>query len=106
MASAADIEGGRQLFNGMCVECHGAVKQKGDLRLDLRDKAMKSEGVIVKGKAAESGLVRRITLPKGDDEIMPNRGEPLSPDDIAKIKAWIDAGAVWPDGMTTATRVA
>ncbi len=22
-ASAADIEGGRQLFNGMCVECHG-----------------------------------------------------------------------------------
>ena len=28
--SAADIEGGRQLFNGMCVECHGVNGAGGD----------------------------------------------------------------------------
>jgi metallo-beta-lactamase class B len=29
-ASAGDIEGGKQLFNGMCVECHGAGGAGGD----------------------------------------------------------------------------
>jgi metallo-beta-lactamase class B len=29
-ASAGDVEGGKQLFNGMCVECHGAGGAGGD----------------------------------------------------------------------------
>jgi hypothetical protein len=35
-----------------------------------------------------------------DGRVMPPAGPRLSPDEIATIRAWIDAGAVWPDGDT------
>jgi hypothetical protein len=85
-----------------CFECHGPEQQKGKLRLDSRDAAFKKAGIIVKGSAAKSELVRRITLPKGHDDAMPNHGEPLSRADTDRIRAWIDAGANWPDGVQAA----
>lgn len=87
------------IFQRACFECHGAELQKGKLRLDRSEDAFKSADVIVKGDAAKSELYQRIILPKGHDDIMPSRGEPLSKAQVAVIKAWIDAGAVWPDGV-------
>jgi hypothetical protein len=87
------------IFQRACFECHGAELQKGKLRLDRREDAFKSADVIVKGDAAKSELYQRIILPKGHDDIMPSRGEPLSKAQIVVIKAWIDAGAVWPEGV-------
>src|SRR5213594_3278218 len=87
------------IFQRACFECHGPEQQKGKLRLDVREAAFKADGVIVKGNAAQSELYRRILLPKGHDDIMPNRGEPLAKPDTDRIKAWIDAGAVWPDNL-------
>jgi hypothetical protein len=87
------------IFQRACFECHGAELQKGKLRLDRREDAFKSADVIVKGDAAKSELYQRIILPKGHDDIMPSRGEPLSKAQVAVIKAWIDAGAVWPDDV-------
>ena len=87
------------IFQRSCFECHGEKKAKGSLRLHTREAAFDDDGVIVKGDAAASELFRRITLPKSDEEVMPNRGEPLSKDEIARIKAWINAGAPWPDGV-------
>src|SRR5260221_10679213 len=87
------------IFQRSCFECHGEKKAKGDLRLHTREAAFRDEGVIVKGNAAASELFRRITLPKSDEDVMPNRGEPLSKDEVARVKAWIDAGAPWPDGV-------
>ncbi len=86
-----------------CTKCHGQHKQKGDLRLDLRDAAMKGgeSGIaITPGKADESELVRRLLLPKSDDELMPPEKGPLDAKDIATLKKWIAAGAPWPDGET------
>jgi hypothetical protein len=80
-----------------CVECHNAEKTKGDLRLDNKDAALKSLKV---GKSGESELFKRISLPKGHDDIMPPKGEPLSKEQQDTIKAWIDEGAAWPDGLT------
>ncbi|MBM3876675.1 MAG: DUF1553 domain-containing protein [Verrucomicrobia bacterium] len=85
-----------------CFDCHGPELQKGKLRLDTREAAFKKPGTISKGSAAKSELYRRITLSKGHDDAMPNRGEPLSKSDTDRIRAWIDAGAVWPDGVQAA----
>ena len=79
-----------------CVECHNAEKSKGDLRLDNKDAALKS---LKAGKSGESELFKRISLPKGHDDVMPPKGEPLSKEQQATIKAWIDEGAAWPDGL-------
>ncbi len=90
------------LLQRSCFECHGPVKQKGDLRLDLREEAFKDPEVISKGHADKSELYRLITLPKGHDDVMPNRGDPLTSAETALVKTWIDAGAPWPDNLKAA----
>jgi hypothetical protein len=80
-----------------CVECHNAEKTKGDLRLDTKDTALKS---LKAGKSGESEMFKRISLPKGHDDVMPPKGDPLPKEQQDIIKAWIDEGAVWPDGLT------
>src|SRR5437016_3930234 len=83
-----------------CVKCHGPEKQKAKLRLDSKEAAMKGgkDGVIiVSGDADKSELYRRITLPKGNDDIMPNEGDPLSKEQTDLIRDWITQGADWPE---------
>jgi hypothetical protein len=82
-----------------CVKCHGADKQKGKLRLDSLEasiKGGKGGPALVKGDSAKSEMLRRVILPKSDDDFMPSEGEPLSKEAIEKIRAWIDSGAEWP----------
>ena len=89
-----------------CIKCQreaspkgdGPEKQKAKLRLDSRDAALeggKGGPTLVAGDGARSELVRRISLPKTDDDFMPAEGEPLPKEQIALIKKWIDEGAVW-----------
>lgn len=86
-----------------CVKCHGPEKQKGKLRLDQKADAFKGgksgEVSIVAGDLAKSPLYKRITLPKGDDDLMPSEGDPLPEPAIKTIAAWIEQGAVWPDDV-------
>lgn len=88
-----------------CVECHGAEKQRGKLRLDTKQETLK-EGdprTVVPGDAAASELYRRITLPAGHDDIMPNKGEPLTKAQTDLIRDWINQGADWPDSLVIAS---
>ncbi|HRK14998.1 MAG TPA: hypothetical protein PK490_11950, partial [Prosthecobacter sp.] len=71
----------------------------------LHEKAAISAGgkhgaVITAGKPDESELLRRVSLPRTDKQAMPRRGAPLSKDEIAKLREWIAAGAVWPETVT------
>src|SRR4051795_10243544 len=62
----------RPLLVGRCQECHGATKQKGDLRLDSRAAILAGGSTgpaIVPGKAGESLLVDAINY--GDLYQMP-----------------------------------
>ncbi len=89
----------RPLLQKHCIECHGAKKQKGELRLDAKAFAFKGghDGpAIVAGKADASPMFRRITS-TDDDERMPPEGEALTPAQVATVKAWIESGAVWPE---------
>ncbi|MGH9840484.1 MAG: DUF1553 domain-containing protein [Blastocatellia bacterium] len=89
----------RPLLHARCVECHGAEKQKSGLRLDTKAGAMKggaSGPAIALGKSAESELIRRVTS-ADKAEMMPPTGERLTAREVALLRAWIDAGAVWPE---------
>ena len=83
-----------------CVKCHGAEKQKSKLRLDSREAALKGgKGgpSLVPGTADKSDLYRRVILPKGDDDVMPNEGDLLTKAQTDLIRDWINQGAVWPE---------
>ena len=93
----------RGVFAHSCTKCHGQQKQKGGLRLDTRDAAMKGGddgAALVAGKPGESELLRRVTLARGHDDAMPPKDGALDPADVETLRKWIAAGAPWPDGET------
>lgn len=82
-----------------CIKCHGAEEQKGDLRLDSKlalFPADQEAWTVQPGKPDDSELVRRIGLPLGDEDIMPNKGEPLTKAQQELIRRWVGEGAEWP----------
>lgn len=95
----------RPIFEKHCADCHGEKKQKGGLRLDVKEAALKggdNQGPnIVPAKAKESSLIHLVTS-HNEDEMMPPKGERLSAAQIATLTAWINEGAVWPDGVDVA----
>lgn len=80
-----------------CTGCHGADRQKADLRLDSHAAVLRGapSGLVVKpGDPKASELYHRITLPATDEDVMPSDGKPLlAPQDIAVLEKWILAGA-------------
>jgi hypothetical protein len=84
-------------LDAKCVVCHGASTVKGGLRLDSYDALMrggKDGAVVSAGKPEMSILLQRVTLPTNDTHFMPAEGRPpLSSDEIAEIRTWIQAGA-------------
>ena len=89
----------RPLFEKHCTECHGGKKQKGDLRLDLKASAFKggeNGPALIPGNSAKSLVLQRV-LSEETDEKMPPKGERLSKEESAALRAWIEAGADWPE---------
>jgi cytochrome c553 len=91
----------KPILEANCYRCHGPDKSRADLRLDLRARALAgakagTEKVIVAGDALASELYVRVTS-TDDDERMPQGADPLSAQQIATLRAWLDQGANWPD---------
>ncbi|MBI2424129.1 MAG: DUF1549 domain-containing protein [Candidatus Hydrogenedentes bacterium] len=80
-----------------CYECHGNGKRKGELQLDSREGLLKggeNGPAILEGNSAESHLIQLVTATDPDDR-MPPKGDPLKPEEIAILRAWIDQGLNW-----------
>ncbi|MBL8864640.1 MAG: DUF1553 domain-containing protein [Planctomycetia bacterium] len=89
----------KPIFAKACVSCHGDTKQKGGLRLDRKADALQggdSGAAILPRKAKDSPLLQRVSS-ADPDVVMPPKGEKLTAQEIATLRAWIDAGATWPD---------
>jgi hypothetical protein len=85
------------IFNRYCVSCHGPSKQKAKLRLDSYDAlvAGSENGPIMEpGDASASLITKRLQLPPEDEDHMPPEGKRQpSPEEIAFLQWWINAGA-------------
>ncbi len=95
---AADVA---PIFARHCLACHGPEKQESDLRLDVRAALLRGgdfgEPSILPGDSKASFLVQVISG-ENDDLVMPPEGPRLTPEQIARIRTWIDAGAEMPAG--------
>ncbi len=94
----------RPIFQKHCYDCHGEKKQKSGLRLDIKSEALKggdnhAPDIIAKN-AKDSPLIHFITT-DDEDELMPPKGK-LSSIEIRTLTAWINEGAMWPDGVDLA----
>jgi hypothetical protein len=94
------------IFREHCLACHGSDKQKSDYRLDVREIALgggeSGELAIVPGKSGASPLIRFVTGEDAEMLMPPKKSDRtrLSAEQIARLRAWIDEGAVWPESAS------
>jgi mono/diheme cytochrome c family protein len=101
-ASAKSIDFARDvrpIFERHCLSCHGVDKQRGGLRLDDKESALKGgenhAPDIRPGRSADSPLIHFVAGLVPDMQ-MPQKGERLTAEQIGVLRAWIDQGAIWP----------
>jgi hypothetical protein len=109
LASAAPVafDEVRAIFEGKCLECHNPDKTKGKLLMTTREAFLKGgEGghALIGVDVAQSELIKRLTLPKEHDDIMPPKNGPLPAAEIDVIRRWVAEGAVWPAGVVLAAK--
>ncbi len=91
----------RPILAARCYQCHGPDVQQNGLRLDSLAGILKGSDygrVVIPGHSADSRIVRRLLAQERPQ--MPYGGPPLSTEQIAAIRGWIDAGAPGPDDTT------
>ena len=92
---AHDIE---PILKARCAKCHTNGTRKGSFSMDTRADILKTKSAIP-GKSADSEIVKRITSADKDVRMPPGK-DPLSPREVALMKAWIDEGLSWQEGFS------
>jgi Planctomycete cytochrome C. len=80
------------ILQNRCVDCHGGRQKKEGLDMKTHENLMagsRNGSVVTPGNAGASLLVELIV--KGD---MPNRGDPVTPDELQLIMDWVNQGAL------------
>ena len=96
------------ILEAHCVECHGAKKVKGKLRMDSLEALKKggSEGAaFVAGDLKKSLMHVRVTLDPSDEEFMPTEGNPLTKDQVQAFALFIEGKPI-PDDVAKAALAA
>ena len=95
----------KPLLESTCVRCHGEQRQKSSFRLDTRDWLLKGgeehDKVILPGHSEKSPLIQLVSGLVEDIPMPPKKeGVKLTAKQIGLLRAWIDAGATYPAGVT------
>jgi hypothetical protein len=98
-ASVDYVRDVKPLLARRCYSCHGALKQRSGLRLDTA--ALMRQGgdggpAVVAGRSDESPLIEAVAGQDGWRMPPEGEGEALSAEQVALLKAWVDAGAKAP----------
>lgn len=97
----------RPLLERSCLACHSGERPKGGFAMSERAALLKGgnrgEPVVVPGQS-EAGQLIHVVQDQVEDLEMPpveKRGEfpAMTKEETARLRAWIDQGAVWPEGV-------
>lgn len=94
----------RPLLERSCVTCHSGERAKGGFvvtsRASLLQGGARGEPMVRAGQGSKSLLVQLVSDQVEDLEMPPvgrrDQFPALSPDEIARLRSWIDQGAEWP----------
>lgn len=86
------------IFQSRCNDCHNGDSNEGQLRLDAKV-AFEMGGVsgkLTNSSNLDKSLLLTRLLGQGDLDRMPLDDDPLTDQQIKKVRAWIGSGAKWP----------
>lgn len=93
----------KPIFQQRCVRCHSSGISKGEFSIETSAEVDES-GFVAAGDVEGSYLFEQIISVDGQPPAMPHEGEPLSDEEVATVRQWIESGAVWPDGVKVEER--
>jgi ankyrin repeat protein len=104
---ATDI---KPILERSCAQCHSGEKPKGKFSVESREAILKGgdskDIAITPGKSGSSQLVHFVADLVREMEMPPiekrKKFPALSEAEIGIVRAWIDQGAKWPDGVRLA----
>lgn len=90
----------KPIFEQSCFRCHGPEKPRSHFRLDHREAALKggdnNPDDIIPGDSARSRLIHYVAHLVPELKMPPpGKAEPLTAEQIGRLRAWIDQGANW-----------
>lgn len=86
------------LIEAKCLRCHGSEKGRGGLRMHTAEdlaKGGENGPVVVPGKPDESPMISAVQRGDPDTAMPPKDAEALTPEEVAVLTAWVQAGAPW-----------
>ncbi len=81
-----------------CLSCHHEGEAKGDF--SLTDASGLVDSGYVDTDDVEASYLLELVMPENGKAEMPKDSEPLSADEIAMLRKWIEDGAKWPESVT------
>ena len=95
LSYSKDIE---PVLNHRCSECHNNIKKEGKLDMSSYELLVKggSRGSPVKPGASDASLLVKLAGRTEKPFMPPKRQDPLTPEELALVKLWIDQGAKAP----------
>jgi len=100
----------KPILDTSCLKCHGPEKPKSRFRVGDRAALLKGgdTGVaVIPGQSAKSPLIHYVARLVPEMEMPPDgKGDPLTPQQIALLRAWIDQDLPWSGVEPSATTVA
>lgn len=86
------------ILEAHCIRCHNPGNRRGDLSLaTIAD--LKSRAYLAPHDPEASYLLDLVTADQGQPPAMPQEGTPLTVEQVATLRRWIESGAEWPEGL-------
>ena len=91
----------KPILEASCLKCHAHGQKKGGFQVDSREMWIKGgeSGPSVKAGESAASLAIRLTAGFDPDRIMPQKGPRLTTAQIGLLRAWVDQGLPWPNGL-------
>lgn len=92
------------IFEASCLNCHGRGRAKGGFAMDTRETFLAggdSGPAVAIGRSHESLLID-LVAGVDPDNIMPQKGKPLTAQQVGLLRAWIDQGVQWEGSVSFA----
>ena len=88
------------ILESRCMACHDAAQAEGEVRLDTREAVLEH---LVPGRPEASALIDQVS---GARPAMPRKEKPLTTAQVGILRAWVQAGAPWPETRVLADKPA
>lgn len=97
----------KPLLERSCVACHSGERPRGFFRVDLREGLLKGgesgAAAVVPGHSLKGSLIDYVSDKISESEMPPrpvrDKFPALNQEEISVLRAWIDQGANWPEGV-------